>query len=144
MFAEYFDEFFQITATDQVRRGEDTIQESRVKLNFRTVADRATVIPKDTIAVVVPYRRAAKLIERIKNARRIDYRVLRRLQRYMVNLRRGDDQQRRPKMLFEQLWSAGMLTQLRPDLDLLVVDASCYDPQRGVVFKERSPEDFVQ
>ncbi len=57
----------------------------------------------------------------------------------MVNLRRG------PKSLYEQLNDEGRLQSLLPDIaDIPVLDAECYDPQRGVIFKERSPEDFVQ
>ena len=76
-------------------------------------------------------------IERIKKARRVDFRILRRLQRYMVNLRRG------PKTLFEQLNDAGRLQPLLPDLDLLVVDAQCYDLQRGIVFRGRPADEYV-
>ncbi|MBI3463523.1 MAG: CRISPR-associated endonuclease Cas3'' [Planctomycetes bacterium] len=125
-------------ADDRVRRGEHTIQELREKLNFRSVGERAKVIPDDTVPVVVPYREAAKLIKRIRAARRVDFRVLRRVQRYMVNLRRG------AKTVFEQLHDAGRLQPLVPELDLLVVDTDCYDLQRGIVFRERPPEDFVQ
>ena len=42
------------------------------------------------------------------------------------------------------IYDAGRLQPLLPDLDLLVVDAQCYDLQRGIVFRERPPEDFVQ
>jgi CRISPR-associated endonuclease/helicase Cas3 len=139
VFAKYFNELFQITATDRVIRGEDTIQQSRAKLNFRTVAERAKVISEDTIGVIVPYGRAKKLIAVIRRTKRLDHGVLRRLQRFMVNLRRG------PKSLYEQLNDEGRLQSLLPDIaDIPVLDAECYDPQRGVIFKERSPEDFVQ
>ncbi len=139
LFAKYFHELFQITATDRMRRGEDTIQQSRAKLNFRTVAERAKVISEDTIGVIVPYGKAKKLIAVIRRTKRLDHGVLRRLQRYMVNLRRG------PKSLYEQLNDEARLQSLLPDVaDIPVLNAECYDPQRGVVFKELSPEDFVQ
>lgn len=139
LFAKYFNELFQTTATDRVIRGEDTIQQSRAKLNFRTVAERAKVISEDTIGVIVPYGRAKKLIAVIRRTKRLDHGVLRRLQRFMVNLRRG------PKSLYEQLNDEGRLQSLLADIaDIPVLDAECYDPQRGVIFKERSPEDFVQ
>jgi len=138
LFAKYFNDLFQITATDRVRRGEDTIQQSRAKLNFRTVAERAKVICEDTIAVVVPYGRAKKLIAGIRRSKRLDHGVLRRLQRYMVNLRIGKN------TLYQQLDDAGRLTDLLSDLVLKVVDSDCYDLRRGIVFKDRPPEDFVQ
>ena len=139
LFAAYFNELFQITATDRVIRGEDTIQQSRAKLNFRTVAERAKVISEDTIGVIVPYGRARKLIAVIRRAKRLDHGVLRRLQRFMVNWRRG------PQSLYEQLKNDGRLQALLPGIaDIPVLDADCYDPQRGVVFKERPLEDFIQ
>jgi CRISPR-associated endonuclease/helicase Cas3 len=137
LFAEYFTELYGIATTDRVRRGEHTIQESRAAWNFRTVAERAKVIPDDTVAVIVPYRRAAQLIDRIRQSRRIDSRILRRFQRYTVNLRRGRNS------LLEQLHEAGRLQTLTPDLDLLVLDAECYDRDRGIVFRGRSPEDLI-
>jgi CRISPR-associated endonuclease/helicase Cas3 len=137
LFAEYFNELYQITPTDRVRRGEDTIQQLREKLKFRTVAERAKVISDNTVTVCVPYRRAAKIIAKIRKTQRVDFRVLRRLQRYMVNLRPGSN------TLHEQLVDAGRLESLHPDLDLLVLDAECYDPQCGVVFKQRAPEDLI-
>ncbi|MEX1028107.1 MAG: CRISPR-associated helicase Cas3' [Candidatus Paceibacterota bacterium] len=137
LFAEYFNELYQITPTDRVRRGEHTIQQLREELKFRTVAERAKVIADNTVTVCVPYRRAAKIIAKIRKAQRVDFRILRRLQRYMVNLRPG------PNTLYEQLVEAGRLESLHPDLDLLVLDAECYDPQCGVVFKQRAPEDLI-
>jgi CRISPR-associated endonuclease/helicase Cas3 len=138
LFAKYFHELFQITATDRVRRGDDTIQQSRAKLNFRTVADRAKVIDGDTIGVIVPYGRAKKLIAVIRRTKRLDHKVLRRLQRYMVNLRRG------PKSLYEQLIDEGRLQSLLPDVaDIPVLDVQCYDRERGVVFKGLSPEELM-
>jgi len=137
LFASYFSELFEITPTDRVRRNELTVQALRERLKFRTVGDKAKVIPGDTVSVVVRYRDGARLVERITKARRVDYRILRRLQRYMVSLRRG------PKSVFEQLVGAGRLRPLLPELDLLVVDAECYDLRRGIVFNERPPEEFV-
>ena len=139
LFAKYFNELFQITATDRIRPGQKTIQESRTKLDFRKVGDRAKVIEEDTIGVVVPYGPAKKLIDAIRRSKRIDRGVLRRLQRYMVNLRRG------PKTLYEQLQNDGRLEPLLREIaEIPELDAVCYDLQLGIVFKGRSPEDFVQ
>jgi hypothetical protein len=84
----------------------------------------------------VPYRRAANLIDRVRKLRRVNRSVLRRLQRYMVNLRIG------PGSIFEKLEHAGWLRDLHPDLDLKAVDSRCYDLEKGIVFKELSPEDL--
>lgn len=137
IFADYFNELFQITPTDHVRHGEHTIQKLREKQKFRSVGEVAKVIPDDTVAVLVPYREAARLIKRIRKAGRVDFRILRRLQRYMVNVRRG------PNTVYEQLLHAGRLRKLLPELDILVVDPECYDEHRGIVFRERPLEDFI-
>jgi CRISPR-associated endonuclease/helicase Cas3 len=138
LFSRYFNELFQITATDRVRPGEDTIQQSRAKFNFRTVAERARVIDEDTIGVIVPYGQAKKLIASIRRTKRIDYKVLRRLQRFMVNLRQG------PKSLYDQLNKEGRLNPLLPDVaDIPVLDEECYEIELGVVFKGLSPEELI-
>ena len=56
---------------------------------------------------------------------------------FTVNLRQH------PNSLFEQLEQEGRLQPLLPDLELPVLDARCYDRHRGVVFRERSPEDLI-
>ena len=137
IFADYFAELHGIASTDRVRAGEKTIQQSRAACNFRKVAERAKVIADDTTAIIVPYRGAVRLIDRIRRARRIDFRLLRRLQRYTVNLRHH------PNSLFEQLQQEGRLEPLLPDVEILVLDAQCYDRHRGVVFRGRSPEDLI-
>ena len=87
----------------------------------------------------MPYGPAKKLIDAIRRSKRIDRGVLRRLQRYMVNLRRG------PKTLYEQLQNDGRLEPLLREIaEIPELDAVCYDLQLGIVFKGRSPEDFVQ
>ena len=138
LFAKYFADLFCIVPTDCTRGGENTIQQDREKRNFRRVADRAKVIADETVPVVVPYRRAAKLIRSISSTQRVDFKDLRCLQRYMVNLRRG------PNTLFQQLLDAGYLNSLLPETGLMVLDATCYDKSLGIVFKDRPPEDFVQ
>ena len=137
LFSRYFDELYQITPTDRVRRGEHTIQELREKLKFRTVGERAKVIADDTIAVVVPYRWAAKAIRRIQKLKRLDRRILRRMQRYMVNLRYG------PGSLFQQLANTGRVVPILPDSNVFVLHESCYDLQRGVVFQGLTPEELM-
>ena len=137
LFADYFTELFQMTSTDRARRGEKTIQELRAALRFRTVAERAKVIPDNTTSVIVPYRRAAKLVQRIRRIQRVDTRVLRRLQRSMVSLRHG------PGSLLQQLQEEGRLEPLLPEIEIPVLDADCYDRHRGVIFRSRSPEDLI-
>lgn len=138
IFADYFNELFEITPTDRVRKGEKPIQACRANFDFRTVGERAKVIDQPTIAVLVPYGRAAKLIHSIRKSGRLDRGTLRRLQRYMVNLRGG------PNTVYQKLVDVGKLSGLLPDLDLKVAASDCYDRQRGIVFKDWTVEDLIQ
>ena len=66
-------------------------------------------------------------------------RVVRLLQRITVNLRRGQNS------IYERLIDKGRLQLLLVDMtQILVLDADCYNLQRGVVFKGRLLEDFLQ
>lgn len=138
LFASYFSELYQLTPTDHARKGEHSIQEDRAAFNFRTVSERARVIKEDTVSVIVPYRRAKKLVAQVRRMHRCDARDLRRFQRYMVSLRRGHASD------LEQLAGMGALEPLLPGaLEIPVLADWCYDAQRGVVAKDRSPEDFI-
>ena len=139
VFANYFTELYQLTPTDHARRGEHTIQEDRAAFNFRTVAERARVIQQGTRSVIVPYGRANNLVAKIRKTRRFDRATLRRLQRYMVNLRQG------PGSDYETLTRIGATEPLMSDvLEIPVLAEHCYDAQRGVVIKELAPEDYFQ
>ncbi len=138
VFAAYFTELYQLTPTDHARRGEHTIQADRADFNFQTVAKKARVIQQDTISVIVPYGRARKLVAKIRKTRRFDRATLRRLQRYMVNLRQG------PNSDLEQLTNLGAIEPLLAgSLEIPVLADRCYDPQRGVVIKDLSPEELI-
>ncbi|HZT23512.1 MAG TPA: CRISPR-associated endonuclease Cas3'', partial [Verrucomicrobiae bacterium] len=71
LFADYFQNLYQVVNTDYARRGETTIQEDREQLRFRQVASKAKVIPDEGRPVIIsrdshgkPY--AAPLIEEIR------------------------------------------------------------------------------
>jgi len=127
LFGAYFTELYQLAPTDHSRRGEQTIQEDRANFNFSRVAQRARVIKDDTIAVIVPYARAQALIKRIRKTGHFDRNTLRRLQRFMVNLRRG------PQSDHQKLVDMGALEPLLAQrLPIPVLASWCYDPQLGV------------
>lgn len=137
LFANFYNELVQITPTDRARQGENSIQEHRANFNFRTVGERAKVIDEPTTSVVVPYGRSVQIIKSIQKRNRLTRNTLRRLQRYMVNLRFG------PETLYERLKNEGRLSQLHPDLEIQVLDQQCYDFERGIVLKNRAPEDLI-
>jgi CRISPR-associated endonuclease/helicase Cas3 len=139
IFSEYFTELYQLASTDHARKGEHTIQQDRAAFNFRRVAEHARVIDQDTVSVIAPYGRAIKLVAKIRKTGRFDRNTLRRLQRYMVNLRRGTGSD------YERLYTIGGVEPLLPDvLEIPVLAARCYDAERGWVVRELTPEDYVQ
>ncbi|MBT9158805.1 MAG: hypothetical protein DDT26_00052 [Dehalococcoidia bacterium] len=141
IFAHYFNELYQISPTDHSKRGEHSIQHDRAEFNFRRVADHAKVIKENTIAVIVPYRCAKDVVRQIRDTGQFDRGTLRKLQRYMVNVRSGICSD------FTKLQQIGALEPLLPEhLDIQVLDKSCYktDLPLGVVIENRPLEDFIQ
>lgn len=141
LFAEYFSRLYQSVPVDYSRARESSIQKDRAHLRFRTVAGKARVITDDGVPVVVPYEKGKVLMAEIANRPlakgrpRFDRHDLRRLQRYMVNLRKND---------FEILLAFGQLEMLLPNLELYVLAEGFYDKHLGVLVKERPSEDFIQ
>jgi len=61
LFERYFTSLFQQTKTDK-----ENIQDDRMQLRFRTVAEKARVIKEDGQPIIVPYGRGKELIEEIR------------------------------------------------------------------------------
>lgn len=145
MFARYFNELYQISPTDHAKKGEHTIQHDRAEFNFRRVAEHARVIKDDTVAVIVPYRAAERMIEEIReNRNKEEYRImLRHLQRYMVNVRSRAG----PASDLEKLQRFGAVQPLlRERLEIPVLGKTWYKtkPPLGVVIENRPLEDYFQ
>jgi len=92
LFESYFDQLYQLVPVDS------DIQNERGKLHFRKVAELARVIKDETQAVIVPYGKGIDLINNIqtrtvtKDRPRFDRKDMRKLQRFLVNLRSNDFQ----------------------------------------------------
>lgn len=142
VFAEYFNELYQLSSTDHNRRGEHTIQEDRERFNFRRVAEHARVIKDDTVAVIAPYGPAIALIAAIRRERVFDHTTLRRLQRYMVNVRHCTNQHFPSD--YDKLLQCGALTPLLAGrLEIPVLDKAFYKGDLGLVIENRALEDFI-
>lgn len=141
IFTQYFHELYQITPTDFYQPGQRTIQEDRAQFRFRKVAEHARVIKKDeTISVIAPYGKGKAMIDEIRRTKDFDFKTMRRLQRYMVNVRKQE-----PISDFAKLKAIGAITPLLTDrLEIPVVGDWCYkiDPPLGVVIENRPLEDF--
>jgi CRISPR-associated endonuclease/helicase Cas3 len=136
LFADYFGRLYGgLLPTDHARRGERPIQDDRRDRNFRTVSEHAKAISDDMWPVVVPYGKAPELVADARARRRFGRNDLRRLQRFLVNVRNRE---------YTQLQQMGVLHPLMDGVDLQVVDACCYNVNLGLVIRQRPLEDFVQ
>ena len=143
IFGDYFDALFGVTNTDYARRGENTIQEEREKLHFRKVAEKAKVIEDSGTPVIVPIGGGKHLVDAIRNRAsqpvagqpRFTRDDLRRLQRYMVNVRDRD---------FLLMEAHGFVQPLLPNLDLFVLKESHYNYDLGFLPDGNQPPlDFL-
>lgn len=131
LFARYFTQLFSYADPDA-----KDIQALREGFNFRTVAREARVISDDTQAVIIPYGAGPDIIEEIRNKGREKFskHELRKLQRYIVNLRTRD---------FLLLQGLGQIKEMFPNWEMYVLAEGFYDNRFGVILNERSEEDFI-
>lgn len=119
-----------------------SIQKEREQFNFRSVAALAEVISDDTRAVIVEFGNAVRIIadirERVRKPGqpRFGIKDLRRLQRFMVNVRKRD---------FDLLAHMRQLVPLMHNLDLHVLKAGLYHDDLGLLINRQRPlEDLLQ
>lgn len=145
IFAGYFQSLHDVVNTDYARPGESTIQEDRKFLRYREVSRKARVIEDSGTPVIVAGDNhggtwAAPLIEEIRTRElatgqpRFDRDDLRRLQRFMINVRSHKHQ---------LLEARGLLRPLLPNLELHVLDLACYHPALGLMLENTQPDDFL-
>lgn len=141
IFSKYFSELLQFADTDHQRGRESTIQDDRTSLRFREVSKKARVIEDAGMPVIVSYGKAREMIARLRDRTEakygggINYKDIRALQRFMVNLRRAD---------LRRALEFGIVTRLAADMDIWVVEEGCYHPHLGLLIEERPTEDFMQ
>ncbi|HKQ03530.1 MAG TPA: CRISPR-associated helicase Cas3' [Blastocatellia bacterium] len=137
IFAAYFQRLYQNANTGQ------QIQDERRAFNFRTVASAAKVISDNGIGVIVPYGRAIKLIDDLRKKQtpkgqpRFTRDDLRKLQRFIVNVRQDD---------YTKLERNGQLQPLlfNSKLELQVLNQGSYHSNLGVLVDQRPTEDYNQ
>jgi len=134
VFGDYFHALWQIVQTDV------GIQDDRQMLRFRAVAEKARVIKDDTRPVIVPVGKARRFIHEIRERQnhpgraRFDKADVRRLQRFMVNVRSHK---------FQILEGHKLIRPLLPNLDLFVLNEGLYHRDLGLVIDQRPLEDFL-
>ena len=145
IFSGYFQSLYQVVNTDHAKPGEPTIQEDRSYLRYREVARKARVIEDSGTPVIISGDLrgglwAEPLIEELRTRvlapgqRRFERDDLRRLQRYMVNVRHHK---------FQLLQSRQLIRPLLPNLELYVLDTACYHPALGLILDNLAPDDFL-
>lgn len=134
LFGDYFNSLWQA-----VEVGGD-IQEQRVRLHFRAVAEKARVIPDSGQPIIVYYGAGKEITGKIRarivpaGRPRFAREDLRRLQRFMVNV---------PRHKFQLLLARENIKALLPNLELYVLDEGFYHPDLGLVIDNRPLEDFI-
>jgi len=145
IFPAYFQALYQVVNTDHSKPGESTIQEDRSYLRYRDVARKGVVIEDSGTPVIVEGDShgniwAGAVIEELRNREvaagqpRFTRDDLRNLQRFMVNVRRHK---------FDLLKARGLIRPLLPNLELYVLDVSCYHPNLGLILDNTQPDDFI-
>jgi CRISPR-associated endonuclease/helicase Cas3 len=132
IFREYFSRLYMDRATDA-----KSIQELRRRLDYPEVAERFRMIPEDTVPVIVQYpekdsrreERRVELISRIQREGALRPGDHRRLQPYVVGLRRHE--------LQKMEW---MTQDIAEGVKLWV---SGYDKVRGISALSTDPADLV-
>jgi CRISPR-associated endonuclease/helicase Cas3 len=145
IFSGYFQSLYQVVNTDHAKPGESTIQEDRSYLRYREVARKARVIEDSGTPVIISGDLrgglwADPLIAELRSRvptpgqRRFERDDLRRLQRYMVNVRHHK---------FQLLLARQLIRPLLPNLELYVLDTACYHPALGLIVDNISPDEFI-
>ncbi|MGL6076803.1 MAG: CRISPR-associated helicase Cas3' [Fimbriiglobus sp.] len=129
IFAKYFATVYGRADTDATE-----IQQLRTDWQFQKVADAAKVIDDSGESVIVPYKKAIKWIRRLRKSGTYCVPIMRRLQRYTVNLRANDLNQAKDWGLVQQLFAD------KPDGPMVLVEGSYHD-DLGVQIQNRSLED---
>lgn len=145
IFSGYFQSLYQVVNTDHAKPGEATIQVDRSYLRYREVARKARVIEDSGKPVIISGDLrgglwAEPLIAELRNRvlapgqRRFERDDLRRLQRYMVNVRHHK---------FQLLLAQQFIRPLLPNIELYVLDTACYHPDLGLILDNTQPDEFI-
>lgn len=146
IFSDYFNSLYSIVNTDHAKSGESTIQEDRTYLRYREVSRKAKVIEDSGTPVIVSKDNRStmwgeRFISEIRNRKnepqqpRFTRDDLRRLQRFMVNVRSNT---------FRDLQMKGLIHPLLPNLELYVLDSGVYHPDLGLLIDNTQPDEFIQ
>jgi CRISPR-associated endonuclease/helicase Cas3 len=120
----YFDRYYDLEALDA-----DHIDESRRSLQFKTVADSFRMIEDNSLSVIIPLDESAE--EMLRDLQFGALSVLRRLQRYTVNLWESD---------FRKAVALGAIFQVIEGQDTWAARPGFYDAQTGLLVNPDSAQ----
>lgn len=145
LFGDYFQSLYGAASDDFARSSATSIQEDRQFLRFREVARKSRLSSEVTLPVVIaadshgtPW--AAPIVDEIharqpvRGASRLRRDDLRRLQRFMVIVR---------ARTFHLLEARQLVRPLLPDVEIPVLDASCYHPALGLRLEDTVSDDVL-
>jgi len=124
---QYFQRLFETVETDR-----EQIQKLRGALNYLEVAKRFRMIDEDTESLAVHYdAEVSELLERLRRGAPDARELLRRLQPYLVSIRRRQAERYR---------QFGLIAEVLPGLGEWL---GAYDPVRGLVGEDPDVERLV-
>ncbi len=131
IFTKYFATIYGRADTDAAN-----IQKLRDEMQYQDVEDAARVIDDGGYSVIVPYKKAIRWVNRIRQLGWYSRKFMRKLQRYSVNLRHGD---------FTKAKQLGLVSPLLPDQAQgpWVLLEGCYDLSLGVIIAGMTPEQLI-
>ena len=139
LFAEYFQSlYWRKGAAGLDRQDITTLLKNNQKLefSFRTAAERFQLIPETQAPVIVRYGDSERLLARLERpGDDLDRKILRQLQRYVVNI---------PRRTHQHLLAEGAIEERRPGVYVQV--APLYDPEIGLRVEQTvnyAPDDLI-
>jgi len=125
LFTEYFQGLYWQKGTEQLdKKGILSLLKNnqRLEFSFRTAAERFQLIPEIQAPVIVRYGDNERLLAQLaRSSDGLDRKLLRQLQRYVVNI---------PRRVHQQLLKEGTITEQQPGIYVQV--APIYDPVLGL------------
>ncbi len=139
LFTEYFQSLYWRKGMEGLdSKGIATLLKNnqRLEFSFRAAAERFQLIPETQAPVIVRYGDSKRLLARLaRPSDDLDRKMLRQLQRYVVNI---------PRRIHQRLLADGAIEERRPGVYVQV--APLYDPEIGLRIEQTAnyaPDDLI-
>ncbi len=128
LFTAYFQSLYWRKGTERLdREGILPLLKNnpRLEFSFRTAAERFVLIPDAQVPVIVEYGDNEWLLAQLHSGKQMERKLLRKLQRYVVNI---------PRRIHQQLLAAGAIAERQPGLYVQI--APLYHPVLGLQLEQ--------